>query len=105
MGNHVFCKISFRFGLPMQLGGFFIWTYTFHLIRTSAAKLKALQAVEVSKAPNNDFDASQETHLLIGQDQENVAIVVASSKSAEDTESRAVSTFTVVCPIIFLYAH
>ncbi|XP_052309382.1 protein PIN-LIKES 5 isoform X2 [Populus trichocarpa] len=75
----------------MALGGFFIWTYTFHLIRTSAAKLKALQAVvEVSKAPNNDLDASQETHLLIGQDQENVAIVVASSKSAEDTESRAI---------------
>lgn len=75
----------------MALGGFFIWTYTFHLIRTSAAKLKALQAVvEASKAPNNDFDASQETHLLIGQDQENVAIVVASSKSAEDTESHAI---------------
>jgi len=90
----------------MQLGGFFIWTYTFHLIRTSAAKLKALQAVvEASKAPNNDFDASQETHLLIGQDQENVAIGVASSKSAEDTESHAVSTFTIVCPIIFLYTH
>lgn len=75
----------------MALGGFFIWTYTFHLIRTSAAKLKALQAVvEASKAPNNDFDASQETHLLIGQDQENVAIGVASSKSAEDTESHAI---------------
>lgn len=90
----------------MQLGGFFIWTYTFHLIRGSAAKLKALQAVvEVPKAPNNDLDACQETHLLNGQDQENVAIVVASSKSAEDTESHAVSTFTVVCPVIFLYAH
>ncbi|KAG6773738.1 hypothetical protein POTOM_021055 [Populus tomentosa] len=95
--SYVFCKISFCFGLPMQLGGFFIWTYTFHLIRGSAAKLKALQAVvEVSKAPNNDLDASQETHLLNGQDQENVAIVVASSKSAEDTESHAVSTFTVI---------
>ncbi|KAJ6929662.1 protein PIN-LIKES 7-like isoform X2 [Populus alba x Populus x berolinensis] len=75
----------------MALGGFFIWTYTFHLIRGSAAKLKALQAVvEVSKAPNNDLDASQETHLLNGQHQENVAIVVASSKSAEDTESHAI---------------
>lgn len=75
----------------MALGGFFIWTYTFHLVRGSAAKLKALQAVvEVSKAPNNDLDASQETHLLNGQHQENVAIVVASSKSAEDTESHAI---------------
>ncbi|KAJ6919122.1 protein PIN-LIKES 7-like isoform X2 [Populus alba x Populus x berolinensis] len=75
----------------MALGGFFIWTYTFHLIRGSAAKLKALQAVaEVSKAPNNDLDASQETHLLNGQDQENVAIVVTSSKPAEDTESHAI---------------
>ena len=77
----------------MQLGGFYIWTYTFHLIRTSAEKLKALQAVEeISKVHNNDLDASQETHLLIGQDQENVAIVVASTKSAEDTENQAVST-------------
>uniref|UniRef100_A0A6N2LXJ1 Auxin efflux carrier family protein n=1 Tax=Salix viminalis TaxID=40686 RepID=A0A6N2LXJ1_SALVM len=70
----------------MALGGFYIWTYTFHLIRSSAEKLKALQAVEeISKVHNNDLDASQETHLLIGQDLENVA---ASTKSAEDTESQ-----------------
>ncbi|KAJ6774790.1 hypothetical protein OIU79_018055 [Salix purpurea] len=72
----------------MALGGFYIWTYTFHLIRSSAEKLKALQAVEeISKVHNNDLDASQETHLLIGQDLENVA---ASTKSAEDTESQAI---------------
>ncbi|KAF9682088.1 hypothetical protein SADUNF_Sadunf05G0072000 [Salix dunnii] len=77
----------------MALGGFYIWTYTFHLIRTSAEKLKALQAVEeISKVHNNDLDASQETHLLIGQDQENVAIVVASTKSAEDTENQAITS-------------
>ncbi|KAJ6682366.1 hypothetical protein OIU74_020582 [Salix koriyanagi] len=58
----------------MALGGFYIWTYTFHLIRSSAEKLKALQAVEeISKVHNNDLDASQETHLLIGQDLEYVA--------------------------------
>ncbi|CAK7355514.1 unnamed protein product [Dovyalis caffra] len=92
-GDHSTCSsigLSYA-SFSMALGGFYIWTYTFQLVRTSAAKLKALQAVEeVSKAPNKDLEASQETHLLIGQAQENVAIVVASTKSSEDTKSQAI---------------
>ncbi|KAF2291679.1 hypothetical protein P3X46_029067 [Hevea brasiliensis] len=76
----------------MALGGFYVWTYTYHLIRSSAAKLQAIKAFdEVSKAPNNDLEASQETHLLKGEDQEHVAIAVASTKSIDDDkESQAI---------------
>ncbi|KAF5753111.1 auxin efflux carrier family protein [Tripterygium wilfordii] len=75
----------------MALGGFYIWTYTYHLIRTSSVKFKATE--EVLKEPNKDLDATQETHLLKAgeEDQEQVAIVVASSgKSTEDTEKQAI---------------
>ncbi|KAF2312516.1 hypothetical protein GH714_034952 [Hevea brasiliensis] len=76
----------------MALGGLYIWTYTYHLIRSSAVKLEAIKAAdEVSKAPNNDLEASQETHLLKEEVQEHVAITVASTKSiGDDTESQAI---------------
>ncbi|XP_058009051.1 protein PIN-LIKES 5 isoform X2 [Hevea brasiliensis] len=76
----------------MALGGLYIWTYTYHLIRSSAVKLEAIKAAdEVSKAPNNDLEASQETHLLKEEDQEHVATTVASTKSiGDDTESQAI---------------
>ncbi|KAE8010763.1 hypothetical protein FH972_007099 [Carpinus fangiana] len=75
----------------MALGGFFIWTYTYQLIRTSSMKFKALQATgEVSKTPNNDLDADGESHLLKGEDEEHVAISVSPIKSVEDTENQVV---------------
>ncbi|XP_030975337.1 protein PIN-LIKES 7-like [Quercus lobata] len=75
----------------MALGGFFIWTYTYQLIRTSSNKLKALQATEkISKTPNNDLSADAETQLLKGEDQERVAIIVSSIKSIEDSEDQVI---------------
>ena len=75
----------------MALGGFFIWTYTYQLIRTSSKKLKALQATEkISKTPNNDLSADAETQLLKGEDQESVAIIVSSIKSTEDSEDQVI---------------
>ncbi|GMY11064.1 protein PIN-LIKES 7-like [Fagus crenata] len=75
----------------MALGGFFIWTYTYQLIRTSSKKLKALQAAEeISKTPNNNLDADVETHLLKGEDQEHVAISESSIKSIEDSENQII---------------
>ncbi|KDP43785.1 hypothetical protein JCGZ_22412 [Jatropha curcas] len=69
----------------MALGGFFIWTYTYSLIRSSAAKLKVIEAAEeITKAPNNDLEASQETHLLKQEEKEHAA------KSVVDTETEAV---------------
>ncbi|CAI9753318.1 unnamed protein product [Fraxinus pennsylvanica] len=51
----------------MALGGLYIWTYTYHLIRTSAAKYKQILAdEESSKEPNKDLEGNEKTHLLNG---------------------------------------
>lgn len=86
-GDHSVCKsvglsyVSFS----MALGGFFIWTYSYQLIRTSANKWKALQAIEAaeeaSKNPNSDLDAEGETPLLKGEDEEQGSIVVSANGS------------------------
>lgn len=77
----------------MQLGGFYIWTIAYQLVRISSLKLKALEAAEtISKEPNKDLDSNAESHLLKGEeDQENVTITVASTKYIEDPEEQAVS--------------
>ncbi|XP_055961500.1 protein PIN-LIKES 7-like [Mercurialis annua] len=60
----------------MALGGFYLWTYTYHLIRTSAAKFKAEEEEDASKPPNRDL----ETFLL---KDEVVAVFPTSTKSVE----------------------
>lgn len=75
----------------MALGGFFIWTYTYQLVRSSSLKYKELQAADdFAKQPNKDLDCNGSTHLLKGEDQEPVAISVQSTKSVEDVEDQAV---------------
>ncbi|KAL5752286.1 hypothetical protein ACOSP7_022471 [Xanthoceras sorbifolium] len=82
----------------MALGGFFIWTYSYQLIKTSSVKFKALQAAAAadeeisSKEPNKDFDVTSQTQLLSsGYDhQEHVAITMSSTKSSRDAESQQI---------------
>lgn len=75
----------------MALGGFFIWTYTYQLVRSSSVKYKELQAVDdFAKQPNKDLDSNESTRLLKGENQEPVAISVQSTKSVEDVEDQAV---------------
>lgn len=80
----------------MALGGFFIWTYTYQLVRSSSVKYKELQAADdFSKQPNKDLDSNESTRLLKGEnqepvDQEPVALSVHSTKSVEDVEDQAV---------------
>lgn len=80
----------------MALGGFFIWTYTYQLVRSSSVKYKELQAADdFSKQPNKDLDSNESTRLLKGEnqepvDQEPVAKSVHSTKSVEDVEDQAV---------------
>ncbi|KNA06835.1 hypothetical protein SOVF_177360 [Spinacia oleracea] len=52
----------------MALGGFFIWTYTFHLVKSSSIKFKELKAAEEEAArdPYEDLEADIKTHLLNG---------------------------------------
>ncbi|GMP26903.1 hypothetical protein CsSME_00003151 [Camellia sinensis var. sinensis] len=86
-GNHKACSsvaLSYA-SFSMALGGFFIWTYTYQLIRSSSMKYKALQAAEeISKLPNNDLESDEKTHLLEGEVQEHVAILVPSTRPTEE---------------------
>ncbi|KAG5534470.1 hypothetical protein RHGRI_022563 [Rhododendron griersonianum] len=93
-GDHDVCStmgLSYA-SYSMALGGLYIWTFSYQLVRSSALKYKALEAdEEVSKVPNKDLDANGKTHLLEGEVQENVAIVVSSMTSTEeDTENQAI---------------
>ncbi|CAK9137040.1 unnamed protein product [Ilex paraguariensis] len=100
-GDHSVCAsvgLSYA-SFSMALGGFYIWTYTYQLVRSSAMRYKALKAVEdvpkeaedVSKEPNKDLEADEKSYLLEEEGQENVAIVVASTESPEDnTENKAI---------------
>ncbi|KAK4416908.1 protein PIN-LIKES 7 [Sesamum alatum] len=48
-----------------KLGAFFIWTHTFHLIRSASEKYRASLAPEESKKePNKDLEANEKSLLL-----------------------------------------
>ncbi|GAB2282906.1 hypothetical protein Dimus_017441 [Dionaea muscipula] len=69
----------------MALGGFYLWTYTYQLIRSSVMKYKASEAAEnARKQPNNNSEANARTSLLQGSSQQYVSIMVPSSKRTED---------------------
>lgn len=75
--------------LHLQLGGFFIWTYTYQLIRSSSIRFNALKASEEAiKSPNKDLEANERTKLLKGRVQES---------AKEHTESHAVSLLHYTC--------
>ncbi|NP_001280772.1 Protein PIN-LIKES 5 [Malus domestica] len=82
-GDHSVCKTTglAYVSFSMALGNFFIWTYSYQLIRTSSIRWKELQAAEeteeASKRRNTDLDADEETHLLKREDEEQAAVVVS----------------------------
>lgn len=79
----------------MALGSVFIWTYTYHLIRSSSLKFKALEGAqaqdEITKTPNTELDADHQTNLLTtakGQgDDDQLDIIVSGTKSVKDTST------------------
>lgn len=76
----------------MALGGFFIWTYTYQLVRSSALRYKALEkADEIYKVPNENLEADVETRLLEEDTQEHVPLSGSSTRSiANDMEKQAI---------------
>ncbi|KAI7755748.1 hypothetical protein M8C21_032755 [Ambrosia artemisiifolia] len=66
-GDHNTCKVN---GLSyssfsMALGCFYIWTYTYQLIRNSAVKYNAMkEAKDLLKVPNKDLDSDEKSQLL-----------------------------------------
>ncbi|XP_060190265.1 protein PIN-LIKES 5-like [Lycium barbarum] len=95
-GDHGICSsvgLSYA-SFSMAVGGFYIWTYTYHLIRSSSVKFRAMKAAEEDalKKPNNDLlNANEKSHLLQDddlavtniQDPENQAIIHPSIKKGE----------------------
>lgn len=95
-GDHNVCgSVGLSYAsFSMALGGFYIWTYTYHLIRVAATKHYAVEGAEPeAKAPNKDLDANEASGLLQGEEDEGqVAIVVPDTKflEEEDTENQAI---------------
>ncbi|KAK9164892.1 hypothetical protein Scep_000083 [Stephania cephalantha] len=73
----------------MAIGGFYIWTHTYHLIRTSAKRHEALQVAGQSdsdlKIPNKALDANAETNLLKSED-----LVTSTNAFYGDIESKLI---------------
>lgn len=80
-GDHNICSskgLSYS-SFSMALGGLFIWTYTYQLIRSSSMKFDALkESEEAVMSANKDLEANEKTRLLNGQVQES-AVVDANS--------------------------
>ncbi|KAK6793382.1 hypothetical protein RDI58_006835 [Solanum bulbocastanum] len=73
-GDHGICaSVGLSYvSFSMAVGGFYIWTYTYHLIRSSSLKFKAIKAENALKKPNMDLlDANEKSHLLQHDDTEN----------------------------------
>ncbi|KAK9074820.1 hypothetical protein SSX86_003139 [Deinandra increscens subsp. villosa] len=90
-GNHDTCKVN---GLSyssfsMALGCFYIWTYSYQLIRSSAIKYNAMKEAEnlLNKEPNKDFDSNEKSQLLNGAQSQNNAVVPASRSTNVDPEN------------------
>ncbi|XP_022923232.1 protein PIN-LIKES 5-like [Cucurbita moschata] len=70
------------------LGGFYLWTSTYHLVKTSSLRLKAL---EQFKAPDHGSNGDLQTHLLSDQNGEQAHLLLASvssTKTLEQVESQ-----------------
>nr|AAM60930.1 unknown [Arabidopsis thaliana] len=78
-GNRSVCRtvgLSYA-SFSMALGGFYIWTYTFRLIKGSAMKVQAIEESEkiAIKSSNSDLEADHKTHLLgAPEDKENKVV-------------------------------
>ncbi|KAM3285600.1 protein PIN-LIKES 7 [Capsicum chacoense] len=78
------CSYQHKMFLILQLGGFYIWTYTYQLIRSSSLKFKAQKTAEEEafKEPNKDLDTNEKSYLLDNNSQDQLPISV--TKSSEN---------------------
>ncbi|KVI02964.1 Auxin efflux carrier [Cynara cardunculus var. scolymus] len=87
-GDHDVCKangLSYS-SFSMALGCFYIWTYTYQLIRNSSLKYNAMKEAEnLTKEPNKNLDANEKSRLLNkeGQDQSGVIVPVSYATSMD----------------------
>lgn len=90
-GEHSICKskgLSYT-SFSMALGSFYIWTYTFQLIKSSSLRYNAMvEAEDTPKEANKDSDANEKSHLLNGESQEYIDVVVPLSNSTNDDDTQ-----------------
>ncbi|KAL4027259.1 hypothetical protein IC575_015722 [Cucumis melo] len=68
----------------MALGGFYLWTYTYQLVKTSSMRLQALEVEETEeqlKAPNKPSNEDLQAHLLNKQNGEQAHLLPVSVSS------------------------
>ncbi|KAG9129113.1 hypothetical protein Leryth_006378 [Lithospermum erythrorhizon] len=87
-GDHQACsKIGLSYAsFSMALGGFYIWTYTYQLIKGTALRFKIYEQEqeEIIKQANKDLEADERTYLLDGQSQEHVDVSVPPTESSAE---------------------
>ncbi|XP_047318099.1 protein PIN-LIKES 7-like [Impatiens glandulifera] len=105
--NHEACSslgLSYA-SLSMALGGFFIWTYCYQLIKNSALKHKVNPiSNEIAKRPNKDLDGDHNITLLLegGQSEKSDSIIggenerVSSEANSSKLEMEKTSTLISV---------
>lgn len=90
----------------MQLGGFFIWTHTYQLIRGSATKYYAIQDTkDAVRVPNEELDANKETRLLKGEEEHVTLNTPPSKATGEDVEKQVVSLQPNATKVIEKYSY
>lgn len=86
-GEHSVCKskgLSYS-SFSMALGSFYIWTYTYQLLKSSSSRYTTMKEIEdLPQEPNKDSNANEKTHLLNGETQEYIDVVVPLSYSTSD---------------------
>lgn len=86
-GDHKTCTsvgLSYA-SFSMALGGFYIWTFTYQLIRSSSLKFKALKTAEENEAikgPNIDSETNEKSCLLDNNSQDQLPI--STTKTTEN---------------------
>ncbi|MCL7035207.1 hypothetical protein MKW94_018200 [Papaver nudicaule] len=89
------------FGWVMiQVGGLFIWTHTYYLIRTSSLAYKAMQMAKetVPQIPNNEYDSNAESSLLTRENEDQVAVQVVSSTELYNEQNEVLAIVTQTSP-------
>ena len=83
--------------VSFQLGGFYLWTSTYHLVKTSSLRLKAL---EQFKAPDHGSNGDLQTHLLNDQNGEQAHLRPASVSSTKTLQQVPRLKYTpIVCVV------
>ncbi|XP_039021071.1 protein PIN-LIKES 7-like isoform X2 [Hibiscus syriacus] len=95
-GNRSVCNstgLSYA-SFSLAIGGFYVWTISYQMVKTSAMKLRAAEGFVSRAEPNNESDATAESLLLKGgsEIEVEVGVTTVATKGVEDLETQAASS-------------